>query len=342
MAYNFRARTGGRPRSSPLAKVGSYGGGIVLSSNWAVVIPVGVDVYVVDRLHKLLASLLRYETRVQWIVLVDDDPRCRKLERHFLNTHGCEVVSIGNPRRSSGIGYLGGLYAGVMNGLNWVWTNTDATLCVKLDTDSLVIRPFYTALHDVFIANPSVGQVGVIGRTCNRADPTFGFETRTTSPIVKLARTWEQLLDVFHGDVQRLLKVNNANSSLKWCDSFRHVYRVVRIAESQGYHNLAYCQGGAYALSRDMLSRLASFGCFEEAMRWAELGFGEDVIMGMQTVYVGMQMLDLSRDGDPFGLHWKGLPFSPAEILDRGFSIIHSLRNDRSCSEAEIYSFFGF
>ncbi len=310
-----------------------------MSLTFAVVIPVGSDVSDIDRLQRLVRSIMSNEPRVRWIVLVDDCPRNRRLERRIDIVPRCDVVSVENPRRGGGLGYYGGLFTGVMHGLNWIWHHADAAYSLKLDTDSLIIRPFSEVIEDTLVSNPEIGQVGVIGRTCNRADPTFGCESSETSPLTEMARRWEHLLNAVGGNID-LIEMSKAENHIDWYSSFSHVYALIRGAESRGYDHLSYCQGGAYALSRTMLSRLAEYGCFDEALRWSNIPVGEDVIMGMHTTYAGMRLCDMSRDGDPFGLHWKGLPFSPPVILTKEYSIIHSIKNDPNYSETELYSFF--
>ena len=310
-----------------------------MSVSFAVVIPVGSDVSDIDRLQRLVRSIMNNEPRVRWIVLVDDCPQNRRLEREIDTVPRCDVVSVENPRRGGGLGYYGGLFTGVMHGLNWIWNHTDAAYSLKLDTDSLIIRPFSDVIENTLVSNPDIGQLGVIGRTCNRADPTFGCESSETSPLVEMARQWEHLVDAVGGNVD-LIESSKSGNHLKWYGNFSHVYALIRGAEARGYHNLSYCQGGAYALSRTMLSLLAEYGCFDEALQWSNIPIGEDVIMGMHTTYSGMRTCDLSHDGDPFGLHWKGLPFSPPVIVEREYSIIHSMKNDPDYSERELYSFF--
>src|ERR1700739_1037482 len=134
------------------------------------------------------------EPGVCWIVLVDDGPRNRRLERSINPGPRCDVVSVVNPRHGGGLGYYGGLFTGVMHGLNWIWNHTDAAYSLKLDTDSLIIRPFSDVIEKTLASNPDIGQVGAVGRTCNRDDPTFGFESSETSPLVQMARQWEHLV----------------------------------------------------------------------------------------------------------------------------------------------------
>jgi hypothetical protein len=40
-----------------------------------------------------------------------------------------------------------------------------------------------------------------------------------------------------------------------------------------------------------------------------------------------MSVEDFCNDGEPFGIQSVGLAYSPEEMLNRGYSIIHSVRN---------------
>jgi hypothetical protein len=40
--------------------------------------------------------------------------------------------------------------------------------------------------------------------------------------------------------------------------------------------------------------------------------------------------------GDPFGVAWRGLPGDPDDLIKRGFSIVHSLKNCGYGTEPEL------
>jgi hypothetical protein len=60
----------------------------------------------------------------------------------------------------------------------------------------------------------------------------------------------------------------------------------------------------------------------------------------MLTKAAGLDLFDACRDGEPFGVRYKGLADAPARLLQRGFSIIHSVKNDVHFSESDIREYF--
>jgi hypothetical protein len=82
------------------------------------------------------------------------------------------------------------------------------------------------------------------------------------------------------------------------------------------------------------------FGCFEHPEDWLPLAVPEDVMMGMFTRTVGLESTDFSMPGEPFGSNWRGLAYSPEEMLRRGHALIHSVKSDPQYSERELRQFF--
>jgi hypothetical protein len=66
----------------------------------------------------------------------------------------------------------------------------------------------------------------------------------------------------------------------------------------------------------------------------------EDVMMGMYTRAVGLRSMDFSMAGQPFANHYRGLPYAPRELVQRGHAIIHSVKRDAEFAEGEIRRFF--
>jgi hypothetical protein len=111
-------------------------------------------------------------------------------------------------------------------------------------------------------------------------------------------------------------------------------------AYRNGYVGKEYCQGGIYVLPFRTLERMFQFGCFEYPEDWLPLAVPEDVMMGMFTRTVGLESTDFSMPGEPFGSNWRGLAYSPEEMLRRGHALIHSVKSDPQYSELELRRFF--
>ena len=73
---------------------------------------------------------------------------------------------------------------------------------------------------------------------------------------------------------------------------------------------------------------------------WVGPATGEDVIVSTLVFAAGFDAHDCVADGEVFGITHIVLPDTPESLLRRGFSIIHSIKNDRHATEEEIRSFF--
>jgi hypothetical protein len=311
-----------------------------MSNEFAIVIPVAPGNDEIVRLARVLRSIYQHEPTVSWIVLVDDDASERHLQNIVRAPENCQVIELKNPRFGLGRGYLGGLFVGIMHGLMWVAKNTSAMFALKMDTDSLAIAPFSAKLCQVLNDHAAIGQVGVIGHTCDRERETFGCEARLISPLIRMHDLWERIKKSCTNDMGRIKELAATTRGLAWCAEFDQLDCYVRNAVTNGYHSLTFCHGGAYAVSAEMLERLLARHCFESYLGWAEAPIGEDIILSMYTYSMGLRLLDLSEKNQPFGIHWRGLPFEPARMIDCGYSIIHSLKNDSRYTELELASFF--
>jgi hypothetical protein len=230
----------------------------------------------------------------------------------------CRLVVLSNIRAQTGIGHLGGLFVGIMHGLQWIAENTCAAFVLKMDTDSLVIRPFSETIYRELRESENIGQIGTVGRTCNRRDRTYGFEKKYVSPLIRFRHHWAQSSDEGTSRLANLLSAAMRN----------------------GYYSMQYCQGGAYAVSTKMLCELKARHHFEDCHPWKNVPVGEDVIMGMYTYSLGLRLLDRSEPNQPFGLHWRGLPFPPDQLSAEKYAIVHSLKNNESHTEEELAEYF--
>ena len=313
---------------------------LTMQSGLAVLILVGPGPRELSRLRHVLLSILQNEPATGHVILVDDREGKDDWARILPALLRDKTVVLRNPRLGEGFGSLGGIAAGVLHGLAWIQKNTAARCVLKLDTDAMIVSPFSALLLDLFDRQPTVGLAGTVGRTCNRADPTFGYEALISSPLITMleisdARVAEALCESMPGKLSAITE----NSRL-WEHQFLRVRDHVTKARERGYTKLSYCQGGAYALSREMLSRFLHAGCFAGYDAWAHIPVGEDVIMGMLTWSVGMNLLDRSNNKQMFGLHWNGLPFPPAVMRERGFRVIHSLKAKSAEEEEDLFHFF--
>ena len=197
-------------------------------------------------------------------------------------------------------------------------------MLLKLDTDALIIAPFAESLAATFAADPSLGVVGAYDRSPDggRRDWSMwsGPIRRSTWPI-RLARGGPQPRRVvWLGRVER-----------------RAARRTVAAARGNPRYELgAHCLGGAYAVSSRLLRHAREW----DSRTWVNANLGEDVVLGLLCGAAGLSMRGMVQDGEPFGVKWKGLPAAPQALVERGFSIVHSLKSGEHGSEADLRAWF--
>lgn len=291
----------------------------------AVLVAVGPNPLELERLRDLADALAAHEPGGGLLVLVDDNPEPRDLDLGLSLPSNWRAVSVHHRRPESRQFTRGkGICSVILLGLQWIQAHTDAAFVLKLDTDSLVIGPYRQRILEAFGANPGVGKLGAYetlphGEACDWSMhiptlKTLGARINWRRPRWTL-RTW--------------------NDPLK-----AQVRRVRSAAEGHGYRPAEHCTGGGYALSRPALDAMAAAGHLDAAMLWAGADLPEDVMVGLHVRAAGFGFADLTARGEVFGVRYIGLSFPPAELLARGYSVIHAVKNDPDLSEADIRSFF--
>jgi hypothetical protein len=260
-------------------------------SKFGVLVSVGPGARECARVADLFDSLSFHEPEVSCALLVDDERHNRDLSRTLIVPPACEVVSIPNPRRGRGNGWAGGLCVGVLAGMAWLQKyRADLDFVVKLDTDALVIAPFAAKIASKFRQSPEVGLLGTY-----QLDPS-GKPRHTTGWIPSL-RTF--LSHIF---------LRGKYLQITLWGRPRKIRRALLAALANGYQLSEHCQGGAYAVSAQVLGRMASRGYLDDPLCWLWSGLGEDVMMGLYTRAVGMELADYNGIGEPFGVQYLGLP----------------------------------
>jgi hypothetical protein len=118
------------------------------------------------------------------------------------------------------------------------------------------------------------------------------------------------------------------------------IRRHIQLALENGYRFAEQCIGGAYAVSDEFLKRMLATGYLDDPMRWVTADCPEDVMVGMYTKAVGLRHMDFVATGEAFGVRHQGLADLPEKLLERGYSVIHSVKNDPRVSEAQVREFF--
>jgi hypothetical protein len=290
------------------------------SPRFTVLIPVLPTTVELNRLSNLLEGLCYYESNITNIILINDSLNVLDLTTYISRSIHPKVVN--NPRRDRGNGWAGGLCCGIRAGLRSAKTNCDSDFVIKLDTDSLVIAPFSEKINNLFVTTPHVGLIGTY-----KSYPDH--RPRDLSP-------WSQSLKTYLKPIA--LRGKHLQVTL-WGSSHR-IRQALERALASGYRFAEHCQGGAYAISAQAIQRMDALGYLEYPLDWLNSGITEDVMMGVLVRACGLESADFNRDQQPFGVQFTGLAYSPEEFVNKGYSIIHSIKNDPKHSEEYIVDFF--
>jgi hypothetical protein len=121
---------------------------------------------------------------------------------------------------------------------------------------------------------------------------------------------------------------------------FARTRRIVRDARAAGYQWGECPLTSAVAVGRPTLDEIIRRGDFDDPDLFRGARLVDDPVLGLLVRAAGYRSLGYAADGEIFGLQWRGLPDTPQRLLDRGYSIIHSVKNDPHFTEDEIRAFF--
>jgi hypothetical protein len=280
-------------------------------SRCVVAIPVGPAEAEVARTRDLLSAVRAHERGIDRIVLVDDAPGSRRWP--------ADVAVVPNPRRGRGIGTLGGTCTATLAALAWAHAHAPGAWVLRLDTDALVIGPFVAAIEAAW--RPDDGILGSCRRTCNG-------EPRDLAPWASTVRRHAWPVWLWRHPPRRLRHVQ---------PPVRVARQAVREALARGYVPGEHCIAAGCAISAPMIAALAARGWLDHPRRWLNTRLGDDIMLGIMARALGLELRDLH---DVFGLKHIGLADTPQGLLERGFAIVHSVKNDPHHREEEIRSFF--
>jgi hypothetical protein len=283
--------------------------------SFAVIVPIGPDAAELGRFHDLLESLWSHERGARLCVAIDSSPHVRNVMPRDERMPG--FVILHDPFRGQGEPLMGRLSASLLLGFDLIRRAGPFDFVLRADTDALIVGEFRDTVSQFLAQHPQTGMLGTLGFTCRRDSPHYGCEKTAVSDVVDALATMPR-------------------------DSpgFARIQAQLDSAYRNGYVGKEYCQGGIYALPFRTLERMSSFGCFDQPEEWLPLAVPEDVMMGMFTRTVGLESSDFSLPGEPFGSNWRGLAYSPQEMLQRGHALIHSVKSDPRYSERALRRFF--
>ncbi len=278
----------------------------------AVLIPAGPGRDERERVLDLLDALAAHEPALGAVVIVDDDRRPRA-------AWPLAVEVIANPRAGRGIGTLGGTVAATLAGLAHLHRHAPGAWVLRLDADALVIGPVAERVEAAW--RPGDGILGSCSRTCNG-------EPRDVRGWSREVRRHERPVWAWRRPPRRPLWARPA-------DPF--VRGVLREARAHGYAPGEHCVAAGCALSAALVGALAARGWLARPERWLGARLGDDIVLGAMSRACGLALRDCHA---VFGIKHIGLADTPERLLERGFAVVHSTKNDPAASEASVRSFF--
>ena len=288
----------------------------------AYVVPVG-PTCVPDFVCDTVESIVYYDPC--GIVLVVDDSGRGTGHRALThcNPGRSQIIVVQTAGRS---GKGPGLYLVLSEGLKRAADFTGITGIVRMDTDALIInRGLNEAVTAFFNANPKVGIAGSHWIASNG-------QLRDVSGVAARVR---HVVSIFW-------PVRHPRRTLRrplLLRDWLFVRKLVFTARRNGYVWGEHCMGGAYVLNPRLLTALKCRNWLHRR-EFLYTGLEEDAIFAILTYGAGFTLADFATDGKPLGVKWKGLPFSPEELVRRGKSLIHSTRFWEGMNECEIRGFF--
>lgn len=279
-----------------------------------IVMPIGPNANP-DFISDSLQSIQYYITSPYQVILADDSQKGlgEEIKKRFpdiavLPTH-------------KNLGKVAGLYINLSNAYKYALDHYEFDALLKMDDDALIVgRDPQTAAIDCFEQDPKAGMAGRHITRQFSAD-ALGHVHDNYWPRKQLLKdtcSW------------KIIRRPMANLILR-----KVFFRAVR----NGYEIGENIQGGAYFISPACLQQLDREG-FLPNYTLGKANFGEDLMFSLLTRAIDFQLVDLSGDGLPFGIAWKGLPASPETLHQRNKKIIHSTRFWQNLGEKEIRDYF--
>ena len=294
---------------------------------FGIIIPVGPSANDVERAGDVLASVLAYDPETPLVLFIDDGGKDRRLDEKFRATATCRLVNIFNTRNGHGIGETSGLSAGMLLAIAWLHANADCGFVMKLDTDALIIAPFAEKILRTLAARPDVGMVGLYNRMC---DGSVRDQTSFRKMLGKLASPFAVWRNP-PGWGYLTVHLWGRGATIR-----RQITEAIRA----GYRPAEFILGGAYAFTGEAVRRFAKHGFLDDPHLWLGTHFSEDVVLSMYVCATGLRLHGMTADGEPFAVQHYGLPDTPERLVERGYSVIHSVKSDARFSEAAIREFY--
>jgi hypothetical protein len=256
-----------------------------------------------------------------WCVNDGNDP---KVLAAAAERNGLVHRILPHPFAGRGNHWLGRLNAGLVYGMRLAVAERPGWHILRLDTDALIIGPWERRL----LVAAQKTDVGLIGSN------NLGSEGQPLSGDWWQTRLYRHRKFISRAD-------DGPGLRIAWRPSSRMLTQTIRAAFRQVGQSPHPINGGVYAIPAHALSRLATLPLFRPEVCFEINSFTEDVLIGQCVLAVGSKFLVQNEPGDVIASCWKGLaaPTLPA-LVERGCSLIHSLKDHPPFREAETRDFF--
>jgi hypothetical protein len=293
---------------------------------YAIALAIGPDPKEIERTRDLIDSINAYAPEPAVFVMIDDAADDRQLATTLKFPSQLKPISLHHPRHGAPAQKFTkskGICAAIQTAFAWIAKNSpDVKFVLKLDTDALIIAPFRQQIVSVIDSSPNVGMMGAYDKTPNGDPRDISYNARTVKALHEPGSFLQSLKYKFSSDDRAVIS--------------RHI----STARERGYQYGEHCLGGAYAVSGELLRRMNAAGYLDDPARWLLIDCPEDVMVGIYTRAVGMEFKSFVSNNEAFGIRYKGLADTPEKLVQRGYSVIHSVKNDASFTEDQIREFF--
>jgi hypothetical protein len=297
------------------------------------VVPVGPGSLELGRLDDLVESLRVFVPDLDALVLVDDAPTPRGLERHVdWDDERLDVLRPPTAPRSEHAHDR--MAAGTLTFLAWLAAEGRVDYLVKLDTDALVIGDFRPSLEDAIARRPEVGVWGAYRE--NR----LGGERRDFSPFklpIQLARLPVRPRRSLDGRGRLRAEQALAGPAGR---ARRFLVDALAAARRHGYDLGEHCLGGSYAVTLAAALRMGERGYLDDPLASYRTRLGEDVVLGILTRACGLELGSLVDPGEAFAVKFRGLLAEPEDLIGAGHAIVHSLKGHPRSDERQLRAAF--
>jgi hypothetical protein len=285
----------------------------------------------ISRANDLLDAIGTFEPAPCRIVVIDDGANDRMLRECLTFPKQIRpAFLVFNRPRGLSFKKAKGVCGNSLLGFQWIARHApEAAFGMKLDTDALVIAPFAQKLICEFAAHPGVGVLGANTRTPEGYERDFRRNAALMKSLHARPRGWRQM---------RLL-INYAKDWLVGSPTST-IRAHLSAAVKAGYEYGENCLGGAYAIRQSCIAEMSRRGYLDHPEHWTPIDVPEEVMMHMYARAAGYRLKNYVSPGEVFGIRLTGLPFPLHELLEKGYSIIHSIKNDKRYSEAEVREYF--